>query len=135
MMLDKSLLLFVFASIAVSANALFTGFQPCSGRDCMKHRADFAGCTEVSSKPTRDCRWYANFNRRVDEMILKGTIVAYKIQWFSGAWSDWFVPGQNDIDQKYNLSVRKCAVPIYRNSIRHRWANFYDHTHKYIICK
>ena len=123
MMMDKSLLLVVFLSIAVSAN------------DILQHKVDFADCTEVTSEPDKDCRWYANFNRRVDEMILNGTIVAYQIS-FSGSWSNWIVPGQNDIDKRVNvISDGKCAIPVIKNSIRRRWSYFSDHVHKYIICK
>ena len=129
-----TLLLLVTLTCAVSLT-VGAGFTPCSGSDCIIYRADYASCTEVTRSRTNDCRWVANFNRRVDETILGGAVVAYKIRWFSGAWSDWFVPGQNDIDQKFNPSTRKCAVPYLAKSIRRRWANFYDHTHKYIICK
>ena len=132
-MVDTFLLLVtVTCFIAISAGA---GFKPCSGSDCIKFRVDYAGCTEVTRSRTSDCRWVANYNRRVDEMILGGTIVAYKIRWFSGTWSNWFVPGHNDIDWKFNPSARSCKIRQYARSLRRRWANFYDHTHKYIICK
>lgn len=54
---------------------------------------------------------------------LDGEIVAYKIQWFNGAWSDWFVKGINDIDWKLNELW---------NGIRRVWAYFKDHVHSYI---
>lgn len=134
-MADKLLYLLGVTCIIASATGVYTELNRCSGADCLIYRANFAGCTEVTSKATRDCRWHANNNRRADEAILHGTVIAYKIQWFNGAWSDWFVPGQNDVDWKFNRSARKCSVPVYANSLRRVWSYFYDHTHKYIICK
>lgn len=29
-------------------------------------------------------------------------IKQYRIQWFNGTWSQWYTPGQNDIDWKNN---------------------------------
>ena len=129
-----TLLLLAIATclIAITTGA---GFKPCSGSDCIPYRVDYASCTEVTKSRTNDCRWPANFIRRIDEAVLGGTIIAYKIRWFSGSWSGWYVPGHNDIDWKFNPSGRKCATPYEKKSLRRRWANFYDHTHKYIICK
>lgn len=42
-------------------------------------------------------------------------IVAYKIQWFSGDWSSWFVPGVNDLYKKEGEPLRRF------------WACFNDH--------
>ena len=130
---NKMLLLFglaCFIAVASAARPI-----PCSGIDCVRYRVDFAGCTEVTKSRTRDCRWHANYNRRADEIILRGTIIAYKIKWFSGPWSGWYVPGHNDIDVKFNRRAKRCSIPIYVNSLRRMWSYFYDHTHKYIICK
>lgn len=42
-------------------------------------------------------------------------IIAYKIQWFSGDWSSWFVPGVNDLYKKEGEPLRRF------------WACFNDH--------
>ena len=94
-------------------------------------------CTEVTNEaPTQDCRWKANMNRNVDHLILEGEVVAYKIKWFGGKWSGWFVSGLKDFDVKVNqYEDLTCGVPIYANSHRLMWSSFYDHYHSYIICK
>lgn len=43
-------------------------------------------------------------------------IIAYKIQWFSGDWSPWFVPGVNDLYKKEGEPLRRF------------WACFNDHS-------
>ncbi|KAL5479809.1 hypothetical protein EMCRGX_G023389 [Ephydatia muelleri] len=85
--------------------------------------------------PTYDCRWPANLNGAMDYQVLKGNIVAYKIQWSNGAWTDWFVPGYNDVDYKFNPAAMSCSVPYEANSMRRMWSYFYDHTHLYILCQ
>jgi hypothetical protein len=42
-------------------------------------------------------------------------IVAYRLRWFSGKWSGWFVPGVNDL-------YKKPGEPL-----RRYWACFNDH--------
>ncbi|XP_041346991.1 uncharacterized protein LOC121366720 [Gigantopelta aegis] len=91
-------------------------------------------CKEVTERATRDCRWPAGLYPFVDQLVKGGRIIAYKIRWFSGSWSGWYVPGVNDIDGKFNPSSRSCSLPYLRNSMRRMWSYFYDHTHKYIIC-
>jgi hypothetical protein len=84
-------------------------------------------CTEVSNEgPTSDLRWSGSgLDSNIDWTIKCGDIIAYKLQWFSGGWSDWFVPGVNDMDPKVNNG----------NGQRRMWSYFEDHTHSYIICK
>jgi len=60
----------------------------------------------------------------VDFQVLGGKIYAYKIQWFNGSWSGWYIPGVNDIDYKKNLN----------GTLRRMWSYFYDHSFLYIIC-
>ena len=62
----------------------------------------------------------------MDNKILQGDVVAYKIQWFGGSWSGWYVTGVNDIDWKYNTI---------ENDMRRMWSYFNDHNHQYIICR
>ena len=77
----------------------------------------------------------AGTNMRMDEKVYKGRIIAYKLQWFSGSWSSWFVPGMNDYDSKFNIYGRSCSEPFPANGLRKAWAYFYDHNHKIIICR
>jgi hypothetical protein len=78
------------------------------------------------------------FNARVDEKVYGGRIIAYRVQWPSGAWSDWFVPGMNDLDCQYNTAAfapYMCPMPYLANSLRKMWAYFTDHNHTIIICR
>jgi hypothetical protein len=70
-----------------------------------------------------------------DQIVEGGRIAAYKIQWFNGRWSGWYVPGVNDMDTKFNIYPRKCSLSYRAKSMRRIWSYFYDHTHKFIICK
>ncbi|CAF2812718.1 unnamed protein product [Rotaria sp. Silwood2] len=47
-------------------------------------------CTEVSNQPpSRDLRWpRSGIDLNLDWAIKCGDIIAYKLQWFSGGWSD-----------------------------------------------
>ncbi len=51
-------------------------------------------------------------------------ILKYRIQWFNGGWSDWYVPGVGDQDSKNNID----GTP------RRMWSYFDDHTHEYVTC-
>ena len=93
-----------------------------------------AKCTEVQRSRTRDCRWGAGLDM-TDQIVEGGRIAAYKIQWFNGRWSGWYVPGVNDMDTKFNPYPRTCSLSYRAKSMRRRWSYFYDHTHKFIICK
>lgn len=101
------------------------------GADCIKHDLKTqASCTLKGSdnKPlpaTRDRRWVKGLNTEMDNKILQGDVVAYKIQWFNGSWSGWYVTGVNDIDWKFNRRT---------NDMRRMWSYFNDHNHQYIIC-
>ena len=99
----------------------------CPTGDCIAHEISSQDtCVESTASPQQDSRWYQNLSLQTDQLILNGEIAAYQIRWFNGKWSRWFVPGVNDIDHKYNLDS---------NRMRRMWSYFYDHEHKYIICK
>lgn len=51
-------------------------------------------------------------------------ILRYRIQWFDGNWSNWYIPGFGDQDWKNNPD----GTP------RRVWAYFDDHTHEYVKC-
>ena len=90
-------------------------------------------CVEVTRRATRDCRWAAGLNNNVDQLVLNGDVIAY--QMFNGRWSGWYVTGVNDIDWKFNVAGRTCSVAYQANSMHRFWSYFYDHTHKYILCR
>ena len=92
-------------------------------------------CVQVTRERTNDCRWAAGLNNNVDQVILNGDVIAYQIQWFNGRWSGWYVTGVNDIDWKFNVNGRACSVAYQTNSMRRVWSYFYDHTHRYILCR
>jgi len=52
-------------------------------------------------------------------------IMRYRIQWFSGAWSPWYVPGVGDEDWKVNIDGTRRRV----------WSYFDDHNHEFEVCK
>ncbi|CAF1034051.1 unnamed protein product [Didymodactylos carnosus] len=91
------------------------------------NRSTEAYCTQVGIlPPSGEDRWaLAGLDLNVDWVLKCGNIVAYKLQWFSGGWSDWYVPGVNDMDDKVNDG----------NVLRRMWSYFDDHTHTFIICK
>lgn len=92
-------------------------------------------CIEVVRPRTLQCQWHIGLYNNMDYLMLKGKIAAYKILWFSGAWSGWFVPGVNDLDGKFNINPVTCGgFPQKGNTMRRMWSYFYDHTHKYILC-
>ena len=95
-----------------------------------------SGCTEVYSRPTRDCRWHADLDYFADQEIIGCKIIAYKLQWFNRRWSNWFVVGINDIDGKINKYQRQCnkGITIQARTMRRWWSYFYDHNHRYIKC-
>jgi hypothetical protein len=91
-------------------------------------------CEEVTAPPQQDIRWYEGLSLQADNRVLGGDIVAYKIRWFNGNWSGWIVPGVNDIDGTVNHRAY-ANNKAKHNTLRRMWAMFYDHEHKYIICK
>jgi hypothetical protein len=111
----------------------------CGGTDCVRHEITIVQdvCTEVANNPaTRNARWMNSLSLQVDDQMLGGNIIAYKLRWSDGSWSAWIVPGVNDIDTKFNVSSEvRNGVPIQANSMRRLWSYFYDHTYSYIICK
>lgn len=101
--------------------------QPKVCQDCVQHDVSTqSNCNEVTREADSDSRWIAGLNINADQTILGGRVVAYKIRWQRGNWSQWFVPGINDIDWKFNVK---------NNTQRRTWAYFYSHEHRYILCK
>jgi hypothetical protein len=101
--------------------------------DCVKYDLRTqAVCTQVGTESSPNSAtgtsagWYLGLNTEQDNKVLGGDVVAYKIRWSSGSWTNWYVTGVNDIDIKYNPS---------NNTMRRMWSYFTDHQHMYIICK
>jgi hypothetical protein len=116
-----------FASIAATSAMAASN---CYGPDCLGSLGlDISTqdiCTQVTSQPTHDMRWVEGLSRQVDQEVLGCRIAAYRLQWFNGAWSgEWYVPGVNDLDLKYNIND---------GTVRRMWAYFSDHRHTYIQC-
>ena len=86
----------------------------CTGSDCIIYDISTqSSCTEVISEaPTRDCRWYAGLQSNVDQIVKGGRIVAYKIQWFNGAWSAWYFYSPNIISLGYSMLYYICYFII-----------------------
>lgn len=103
-----------------------SAYNGCSGGDCVGYDLSTQdSCTEVTESASYDERWVHGLSRDADRAIKGGRIVAYKLQWFGGSWSGWYVPGINDIDAKFNPGP---------NTLRRMWSYFYDHNHTYVIC-
>ncbi len=105
----------------------------CSSSDCVNYDLRTqAVCTQVGTDsspnpPTGTAAgWYLGLNTEHDNKVLSGDVVAYKIRWSNGAWTNWYVTGVNDIDIKYNPS---------NNTMRRMWSYFTDCQHIYIICR
>ncbi len=100
-------------------------------------------CTEeVVNGTSTDCNWtksavYQSFARNVDIQILKGKIIAYKIEENPNQWSDWYVPGYNDfkLNVVWNVYQTKCSGQEKDSWIGYMWADFINYPHKYIICR
>ena len=130
---------FCLMSFPIAALMTTTAVQPakalngCSGSDCVQHNLQTqAVCTQVGtdSSPNQPVSsalgWAKGLNTEIDQNILKGNVIAYKIQWSSGNWSNWYVTGINDLDVKFNTNT---------GDMRRMWSYFTDHKHLYIICK
>lgn len=134
MLLVMAVIVLVCSTMLFASRALATppeaplSVNGCNGSDCIIYDiSSQSSCTQVGPmSPSYDARWYKGLSLSVDQTILGGKIVAFKLQWFNGTWSDWYVPGVNDIDGKYNTGS---------NSMRRMWSYFSDHNYTYIICK
>lgn len=132
----------IICTIAFSLTASVASVFACTGVDCLGSMGSpsldittQAVCTQVGSEgnplvPTHDLRWVQGLSTEVDHAITGCNIVAHKLRWGGGSWSDWYVVGVNDIDPKYNYASYSPG----NGSLRRMWAYFYDHSHVYIQC-
>lgn len=86
---------------------------------CSRLRKAFVFSGEVLDglpvyNPTRDGYW----QRIGRDPSLHPEIKRYRLRWFGGKWSPWYIPGKNDFDAKTNLD----------GSQRLMWACFTDHS-------
>ena len=130
---------FCLMSLPITTLMMTISLQPanaangCSGSDCVHHEIlqTQATCSQVGteSSPKQPVGsalgWYKGLNTEIDQNILNGNVIAYKVRWSNG-WSGWYVTGVNDLDIKFNTA---------NNTMRRRWSYFNDHPHLYIICK
>ncbi len=107
--------------------------RACPTGDCVAHDLSTQDeCATFERAPTGDARWAAGLSRSADRVLFQErgstgwTIAAYRIQWSNGAWSEWLVPGVNDLDHKFNTN---------RNTMRRMWSYFADHAHQAIACR
>ena len=132
---------FCLMSLPITTLLMTISLQPanaqpngCGASDCVHHEIlqTHATCSQVGteSSPKQPVSsalgWALGLNTEIDQNILKGNVIAYKVQWFNGSWSGWYVTGVNDLDVKFNTG---------NNTMRRVWAYFTNHKHLYIICK
>lgn len=93
-------------------------------------------CEIIRRAPTRDKYWEGlGLNTSAHPEITK-----YRIRWFMGRWSEWFITGINDTDwkdncgDKYFLGGRTWDPNRPDNCSRRVWSYFTDHTHEYELC-
>jgi len=85
-------------------------------------------CTTSAVLPPLKKDLWTTLDANIDIQNLGVRVMAYKIQWFDGSWSDWYFPGVNDLDSKsYTVSGKKYLKRV--------WAYFVDHSHIYVTCK
>jgi hypothetical protein len=71
--------------------------------------------------PRNDQEWVdSSLNVDLDQKKLRCKIIAYRIQYFSGSWSEWYAPGVNDLYKKPGETLRRS------------WATFNDHSFEII---
>jgi hypothetical protein len=106
--------------------------QSCATGDCVAHNiATQDECSMFDRQATGDARWAAGLSLDIDGELFaergmrQWNVQAYRLRWFNGAWSGWYVAGVNDIDHKYNPGA---------NTMRRMWSYFADHEHQVLAC-
>lgn len=106
--------------LAVSASVIIILLVGMSCNVAAATNSETTYAQEVTSGPLGDARWVNSTDSNLDLTLLDKKIVAYRIQWFNGSWSSWYVPGVNDLYKKAGEPTRRI------------WANFNDHNFTYI---
>jgi hypothetical protein len=94
------------------------------------------GCAQYGSNstplpPNGISAWdNGGLDRALDIKILKKVVIAYKIKFFSGNWSGWYVKGVNDTYPALTINLTT-GIDV---DARLAWIYFFDHEHQYIAC-
>ena len=100
--------------------------KKCPTKDCICEAFKQGTCKTLYRSADHNVLWSStSLHRNTDFKILKGRVIAYKLRWFNGSWSGWYVPGYNDMDMKKNVAA---------NTLRRKWSYFQDHQHQVVIC-
>ncbi len=107
--------------------------QGCPTGDCVSYNLSTQDeCVMFDRQATGDQRWTSGLSLDVDGELFvergqrQWNVQAYRIQWFNGTWSGWYVAGVNDLDHKYNPGP---------NTMRRMWSYFADHAHQTLACR
>lgn len=87
------------------------------------NRVEAGACTQTkveSGKPQGGTAWES---LHLDTSS-HPEIIEYRIQWFNGGWSPWYVPGVGDLDSKTNYDGTKRLL----------WSYFQDHNYEIKTC-
>ena len=91
------------------------------------------GSDSAPLAPIYNSEWVKqSLNRNIDRKILGVDVHAYKIKWFKGNWSDWYVTGVNDL---YPFAEDTNGYPNGQILGRLAWIYFTDHEFQYIYCE
>lgn len=111
--------LIIFALIFACANAKVEVVidTTSAGGEC-----EYIEAEPYQLDPTSNREKMRDLNPNLDRLLFGCYIPAYKIQWFNGNWSNWYVTGYNNIAVKGD-SINGKITP------KRVWAYFYNHTH------
>jgi hypothetical protein len=103
----------------VRLNALSPSLHPQDAELPELATQSFVGTARLG--PRNDQEWVdSSLNVDLDQKKLGCKIVAYRIQYSSGSWSEWYAPGVNDLYKKPGETLRRS------------WATFNDHSFEII---
>src|SRR5262245_29616602 len=76
---------------ASSSDRPLAGPPACSAPECVIYDLSTqVDCWQVDEGRTGESRWGEGLSTQVDQELRGGEIVAYKIRWSNGYWSDWY---------------------------------------------
>jgi len=128
------LTLLVFSTSFVSAGWFSDDSSPATGKATVSMDSNEVasvfkelGITDYNAEncvaKERDATW-ENWEGLSTDPSAHPEIAAYRVRWFNGGWSGWFIRGENDMSSKYNDIGEE----------RRLWSLFEDHHHEYIVC-
>ncbi len=89
-------------------------------RELINLKRDNPLCRSIVSQPLGGSFW-----QNLELNIPEHNIIQYRIQWYGGTWSPWYIPGSGDIDWTLNSNGNHRRV----------WSYFDDHQFEYITCE